>query len=357
TLSAHDITITGELNAPGSVQIVAAGDVRNQGAVIIGKTLAITANGLIDNQAGKLIWAGEDLFLLAGTQLLNGVNSQLLAQGDMSLSAGRKLQNNVGRIEAQKNLWIDTPLLENLSQSSGGVANKGVDKEDVWHTKADGLIERDYWNIKIEVPIYTSNLTVEQAVIKAGGDLLLNQDEAKGSGARVHNLGGLMAATGNVLVDGHLDNQGMAATKTLIDILKASPAEYYWSNSRALSPSGRKYYPQGLYGLLDDFFSPSGGSANWVDALKLVNKAGANQLLSAVLGADWKALSHAQLRTRWSDFKANGTKRTQNYYAATQAEISAGKAFLHEGGTFTNGDGSNWGAQRSITAQVGSETV
>ncbi|WP_271198561.1 hypothetical protein, partial [Pseudomonas turukhanskensis] len=32
-------------------------------------------------------------------------------------------------------------------------------------------------------------------------------------------------------------------------------------------------------------------------------------------------------------------------------------AFLHEGGTFTNGDGSNWGAQRSITAQVGSETV
>ncbi|MEN0108181.1 MAG: filamentous hemagglutinin N-terminal domain-containing protein, partial [Pseudomonas sp.] len=114
TLSAHDITVASELNSPGSLLINASGNVRNQGTLIAGKSLGITAKGLIDNQAGRLIWAGEELFLQAGSQLLNGRDGLLMAMGDMTLQAGQVLRNCTGRIEARR-IDID----ENEGQGSG----------------------------------------------------------------------------------------------------------------------------------------------------------------------------------------------------------------------------------------------
>ncbi len=351
---AHHITVTGELNNPGSVLIQASGDVRNQGAVIVGKTLGIEAAGLIENGPGKLIWAGENLFLKAGTQLLNGLDSQLLAQGDISLSAGEKVQNNVGRIEAQNNLWIDTPLLENLSQASGAVVRSGEVNEDVWYSEKDGLIERDYWNTQITLPLYSSTVTVKQGVIRAGADMGLNQSSGKNTGATVRNSGGLMAAGGNLLMDGTLENLGLAVSKRLAVRLREAHTVTQRTNSSILVEAGDSV-SLSLYDMLGNLFRPDGWSSEWLDSLRLVVTPEASQLLSAVLGADWKALSQDQLRPRWAAFKTSD--KTQNYYAATQAEMSAGQTFVHTGGTFTNGDGATWHAQRPISVKVGSESV
>ncbi|MEN0107407.1 MAG: filamentous hemagglutinin N-terminal domain-containing protein, partial [Pseudomonas sp.] len=355
TLSAHDITVTSELNSPSSVQINASGNVRNQGALIVGKSLGITAKGLIENQAGKLIWAGEDMYLNAGTQLLNGRDAVLLAVGDINLSAGQKVQNNVGRIEAQGDIAIDTPLLENLSETSGGLRSNGQVKENTWYAQSDGLIEKDYWNTKITLPLYASTLTVKPGVIKAGGDLLLNQDSGQ-TGGIVRNIGGLMAASDNVLIHGDLENRGVSVSKNLLDLLEETQVYAQWSTSSIWTNDGEPIYDS-LYGFLEHALVANRLESEWVSSLKLVKTPEVNQLLSAVLGADWKNLSQEELFPRWAAFKQ--ANKTQDYYADKPAEISAGGALLHSGGRFDNGTGKGGtvAEQRRVDVQVGDEHI
>jgi filamentous hemagglutinin len=358
TLNTDYLENNGSINNPGEIRINALFNVKNNGEIITGKSLSVLAGGSIDNMEGKLIWAAEDVVLDSRTALTNWRNGLIMAMGNVTLVSDTVIRNNVGRIEAGKTLRADAPLFENLSEATGGPVKVSEAKEDTWYTEASGL-EVDYWNTKITLPVYTSDLTVKQGVVKAGGDILFNQGEAKNTKATVRNVGGLIAAAGNLTVNGNLENKGVSTSKNLTQLLIEAQTTTQYMTSSFIHHDGVPVN-QALYALMEGLFGSTylGYGYEWVNSFKEIKTPDAMKLISAVLGADWKALSQDDLKTRWAAHKAS-PRKTMLFYADTQAEISAGKAFTvdKDSGAFSNGDGAKWAENKAIDVKVGDETV
>lgn len=356
TLNAHDVRVDGVLNNPGNLRIKASNNLDNHGKIVSGKSLEIVAGGAIDNREGTLIWAAKDLLLQAGGAITNWRDGLIMAMQDMVLKAGTAIRNQAGRLEAGRDLKADAPLLESRSESSGSNSKSGEAKENTWYSEDYRVFETEYWHILLTMPVYSSDISVtKRAVIKAGGDLLLNQGQAKGTQATVRNIAGLMAAKKDVRINGNLENLGVSSSLSLSDLLKATYAYARWTNSGPYPNDDP--YEGNLYELLDQHFLASGGwGEKWLYSLREVKEPAVNQVLSAVFGAEWKSLDRDAMVARWTAFKASSSK-TLDFYADTQAEISAGQGFSQDGGKLTNGLGANWAQNRLVDVQIGEQKV
>jgi filamentous hemagglutinin len=408
TLNTHDLTVHGSLSNPGAIRVRATGDVLNNGEILTGKWLDVLAAGSIDNLGKKLIWAAEDMWLKAGDSITNASGALIRATNGLTLLATKAVINQAGRIDAGKDVAIDTALLENRSDISGDITADGTVHTDNWYAEDWGLNDSEYFHTEFWIPRYSgANLLVRQGVIQAGADLLINQNAANSTQASVRNLGGQVLAAKNIRVDGNLENLGVAKSVSLVDMLKNTSAFAQWEVSESSRKDGPSLHTN-MFDLFDknllatDYvpeyvvvghgtggeelkevvldpseitgnyikdlvtrakraagFAPGQvikGTEKWMFSLRKTATAEGNALMSAVFGADWKNLNHATMRERWIAFKA-APESTLEVYADKQAELSAGQRFVHTGGSLLNGTGANWGQNRVVDVQIGDEKL
>jgi filamentous hemagglutinin len=283
----HNLTVDGSLRNPGAIEVDATGSVLNNGEIISGRWLDLIAEGAIDNQANKLIWSAEEMLLDAGTTITNWQNGLIRAAGDLTMIADKAVINEAGRIDAGGDVAIDTALLENRSEIQGELKTDGLVHTNNWYTEAWMAWDTEYFNTQFWTQRFSpEDLLVKQGVISAGGDLLLNQDSAKGKKASVRNLGGLMAAAGDIKIDGNLENLGSKKGVSLIDYLKDSSAYARWSVSESTYSDG-PILNANLYDLFDK-------NLLYTDAHVLLNE----------LQADRQARLD-ELNRAWNDEKAS----------------------------------------------------
>ncbi len=368
TLNTQDLQVNGSLSNPGSVQINAAGNVRNDGDILSGGSLSIDAKGSIDNLAKRLIWAKNAIVLEAGTAINNLRDGMIRTSENLTLAANTVI-NDVGRIEGGGDIKIDAALLENRSEVTGDITlkevngDKGIVKTDNWYTEDYGLFETAYFQTTFWTPRYSADeLVVKQGIIKAGGNLFINQGSGKVGIPLIRNLGGQILAGKNMSIFGDLENFGAAKHVSLIDMLKKADAFAQWTVSSAIvgnDPALRT----NLFDLFDQNLLAADKSAvsiqgydKWMYSLRKTSTPEGNALLSAIFGADWKNLKHATMRERWVAFKSV-PDQTMDFYGDKQAEMSAGGTLLHTGGSLKNGIGVEWEENRTIDVQIGDEKL
>ncbi len=257
TLEAASIAVReGGVQNPGNVVMKAtAGDIDNYEQIATPGVLTMTATGDINNHSGSLVWAGGDASLSAQT-IHNQTDAWIISQdGDVTLKAAIKLRNEMGRIEAGRDLNADAPLIENLSQLSGDLRVSDSEHERVTVSKSLGYWSGGRWvktqigDFEVRKPV--STLKVKQGVMRAGGDMNLNQAEQKGHKAHVHNEGTMLAGK-QLRVDGSVENRSMSKQLSVMDYLKMNTGNYRsWVMEVALPTGGHEGRFASLYDMLD----------------------------------------------------------------------------------------------------------
>ncbi|GLK90754.1 hypothetical protein GCM10017655_38180 [Pseudomonas turukhanskensis] len=250
-INTHNLWVAGSLRNPGAIEVKATASVLSNGEIVTGKWLDILAKGSIENLANRLMWSAEKMRLNAGTTIINKHNGLIRATTDLTLIADKAVINEVGMIDAGANVAIDTALLENRSELQGGLKPDGQAHTVNRYTEAWGAWDTEYFKTEFWTKRFSAeDLKVKQGVISAGGNLLLNQDGAKGSKASVRNLGGLMAAAGDIKIDGNLENLGSKIGLSLIEYLKDSSAFAQWTTSESSYRDGPALHTN-MYDLFD----------------------------------------------------------------------------------------------------------
>ncbi|MFU2068140.1 hemagglutinin repeat-containing protein [Bordetella hinzii] len=371
-LEASAIAVRGDgVQNPGNVVMKAtAGNIDNYNQIAALGKLDMTASGDITNHAGALIWARDNVSM-SGRNLLNQSGAWVLAQnGDITIKASTKVRNEVGRIEAGGNLAIDAPRIENVSRLSGEIRVSDSTRERVTSSKSLGFWSGGRWvktqmsDFEVRKPI--STLSVKQGVMRAGGDVDLNQHEQKGRSASVYNEGTILA--GKMLrVDGRVENRSLSKKLNILDFLKMNRGSYgTWVQEVAL-PTGAHTGSYGsLFDMLDAILGNSGsvslGGAYWyvptenlAPVLAAANMSQAPQLekiLAAALGADWRGLGASARHQRWKDFKAGRRGATLDFYPMAQTVMAGVAGVQHTGGGMVMGGN----ATQSASAAAGDAT-
>lgn len=365
TLNAHHVRLNSELNNPGHIHINASGNVANDAAIIAGKGLQIKAQGDIDNLSNRLIWSAQNMVLEAGGSITNWHDALLMGMQEVFLKASH-ITNLLANVSAGSDLWLDALTVTNQGGATGGLVRKGSEFTHVnhrWHHS---------WRwtqvlIDFNLPVFGSNITANQAIMESGGNININQRSGKDKRGTVRNNDSLMAATADLNVDGDFYNTSTVATLALVDYLKTpSPIVVTGKDKLAIQTLQTRY--NSLWDLLNEVLSQTDdwhkifvaygyNDRNTLDGLKTNGHPLFNQVMSAALGPDWKAMSRDVLVGRWNAFKRNNGANApaMTFYGDKPAEISTGGKFNLTGGRFHNGGLQK--AQQTVTVVVGDQTV
>ena len=393
-----DATVTTRLENLGTIDLHADGDITNNGAILSGWAVALAGDN-IKNSRNSLIWGMQDVSLEAlGGTIENERNGNILSQGSMSLAA-KQIYNRAGTIRSEGTMAIDADRLENLSDYNESDVTFGPgSKEEAYREVGRGIASTYEFRLAMTLPTFISNIELDKvADISAGGNLYINQRDVKieraaGEAAPtplVHNLGGTIAAAGNLLVKGDLVNESKSQSVDLMDYLN-NPLEQSIRLSNWWSPTLNfptlaaffdtifqtyKYNPLTMeqYDFLryaENWGSSAEPTSTWarhfnngdpIAMLKQMDGATFNTVMSKIFGPTWKATSNADLRARWREVSGNqyAELKTQKFYflPAEKASISAGGNFVHTGGEFTNGIGGVQQQNKAIQVKVGDQTV
>ncbi|MDI2146117.1 hemagglutinin repeat-containing protein [Pseudomonas sp. ITA] len=361
TLNAHDVTTNTELNNPGSIHVNATGNVHNNKGIVTGKSLVVKATGAIENAVDQLVFAAQDITMEAGSSISNLKDALIMAMGNMSLTA-TEVKNDQGRITSGESMSIDADKITNQGAVSGGPVI-------AQYSPAAGSYEWDHDSrtttvaVAMALPVYKSDLTVNQAVIESGGDLKINQGSKKGKHAQVTNADSLMTASGNIKVDGDLFNTSTEASKSIYELLR-QPADIMVGAGDSLAlahPTSRGY--SSLWDLLSDVYQSENqyhtiwGLYKYDDnqvslALQTVNNPVFNQIMSAAFGADWRAQTRTEMSNRINNIRSSAAI---SYSSNKPSEIAAGGTFEQRGGEFHNGGVKK--EQELVKVKVDSKTV
>ncbi|WP_171057388.1 hypothetical protein, partial [Pseudomonas fluorescens] len=361
TLNAHDVTTSAELNNPGSIHVNASGDVHNNQGIVTGKSLVVKAAGAIENAAQQLVFAVQDLTLEAGSKISNLQGARIMGLGNVSLTAS-EVTNDLGRITSGASMSIDADTITNRGVATGTAVVAGyspvVGGYDWPHDGRSTSI-----GIAMMLPYYKSEISVTQAVIESSGDLNINQGAKHGRGAHITNADSLLTAAGNIKIDGNLANTSTEASKSIYQLLTET-GKITLAAKDSLAPANPT---KQSYGSLWDLLSSAYGNSNnahtifaaykYYDedvskTLQNTHDSVFSQLMSATLGADWRAQSRDELSKRFRNLQSSVAL---SFSGDKQAEISAGGAFTQTGGAFTNGGRQK--EQQTVAVKVGTETI
>ena len=353
TLNVRNLTVDEETNAPGDLLINASGRVDNYQALTSNGDLQIKAQSVLQNHAGALLWAGKDL-LVQAQAINNEAKGDIDAEGNAKLTADSLTNAAAAKITVKGDLAIDAHTLLNDATLDGEVKRDPSEAGNGSHEDYHDA-RHEYYGLKINnISVLTSGLTVTQGVIQAGGNILLNQGTQNGKNAMVTNNNGRIVAGKNLLVDGAVQNIALHKDMSLLDYLADSgkvtlDLGVYTNIGSQLANPIHKPYPNLLAFLntmLNDaenqyhhdfnisFYSWS--NENVIKALaKISSSSMLTQVLSQVLGADWKGQNYSTLHTRWVAFKNTNTGLL--FYPNLAAEIAAGSNVQITGRGFVNG--------------------
>lgn len=384
TYEARSLRVRDAIQNPGNIVLKATqGDIDNDNQIVTPQNLTLTAQGDIINEAGALMWAGQNISL-SGRNINNERDAWIMTQdGDITLQGSNRVRNRVGRIDAGNNLVIDAPRTENLSELSGEVGGFSPDKpenvvtqKNLGHWRVGRWVRTKIDDFSVRRPM--STLSVKQGLMLASGDIHLNQHEQKGQGSQIYNEGIVLA--GKVLkADGSTDNRSLSKPLNVIDFFKQNVGGHYVTSvvdSLALANVDERAFPS-LYDLLDFVFS----DPNWwvtlfvaygyhpADVATVLMSADMthapefNKMLNHVMGSDWRALDATQRHVRWTEAKA-GKRAAMDFYPDAQTvmagrkgvEITGGKIMLGGNATQSASEAQLTAAQRGH-ANIGKADV
>ncbi|MFC3814978.1 hemagglutinin repeat-containing protein [Lysobacter sp. GCM10012299] len=363
TVIANGIVVNGGMLNPGGITINSAGDVKNNDRIIAGKALFVDAKGSIYNDPGKLIWAGDRIEMNAGAGIFNRQDAKLMAwKGGIDLTAER-IENNLGRISAGSDLDMDAAIITNQGSATISMSNASEvhsDENYLWHHSGR---HTQIW-LDFDLPVFDGDVEVTHAVMESGRDIRINQRGRRGESPKVTNSDGLIMAAGTIAIDGDLDNIATTQETSLQDYLRdpKTAVSIRAKDSLSVKVSERSYGSLGEFldvvlGSNDDWNKIYGAygytDGNTIAGMKTVQGSQYNKVMSAVLGPDWRDKGRAELATRWSNFRSNGS--SNSFKVSAYTEIAAGGSFSHTGGSFHNGG--ELKEREALSIEVGSEKV
>ncbi|WP_415867587.1 hypothetical protein, partial [Burkholderia ubonensis] len=378
-----DITVKDGLQSAGDVLLQSGGSIDNRSHVVAGGRLGAVGQHIV-NEANGLLWAGQQVDLIGVQSIRNERNAQIIAagrgdgtDGDINLQS-LSITNDLGTIQAARDLNVDALKLSNAAQLTGSVASRGQERSQGDTSIGEGYTlfgpsRYDNYRLSIGIDTLDSDLDVNQGVLQAGRDINLNQrTDAQGRplyGAASATNHGQVLAGGDLNVTGDLNNVGLMQTESLADYLKqpAAISLTVTDSAASLNPANRSF--GSLYELLDFTF---GSGEQWYDiwglykyhtsglAQALANLSAQPQLaqvLNQVLGADWKAQvqdHYGTLVTRWNTLKAANLKGADLTFTPAHAALIQASGDIHQAdGRVINGTGAEQHAQTPVTATIG----
>ncbi|MDR6504232.1 adhesin HecA-like repeat protein, partial [Burkholderia ambifaria] len=313
--AAGDITIENGLQSAGDVLLQSGGSIDNRSHVVAGGRLGAVGQHIV-NEANGLLWAGKQVDLIGVQSIRNARNAQIIAagsgdgtDGDIHLQS-LSVTNQLGAVQAARDLNIDAVKLTNAAQLTGGVASRGQETSQGDTSLGAGYTlfgpsRYDNYRLSIGIDTLDSDLDVNQGVLQAGRDVNLNQGKDRQGrtlyGAASATNHGQVLAGGDLNVTGDLNNVGLTQIVSLADYLKrpAAISLTVTDSAASLNPASRQF--GSLYELLDFTFGAGDqsyqiwGLYNYSTpglAQSLANLSAQPQLaqvLNQVLGSDWKA--------------------------------------------------------------------
>ncbi|WP_198388953.1 hemagglutinin repeat-containing protein, partial [Burkholderia ubonensis] len=381
--AAGDITIKDGLQSAGDVLLQSGGSIDNRSHLVAGGRLGAVGQHIV-NEANGLLWAGQQVDLIGVQSIRNERNAQIIAagrgdgtDGDINLQS-LSITNDLGTIQAARDLNVDALKLTNAAQLTGSVASRGQERSQGDTSIGEGYTlfgpsRYDNYRLSIGIDTLDSDLDVNQGVLQAGRDINLNQGtDAQGRtlyGAGSATNHGRVLAGGDLNVTGDLNNVGLTQTVSLADYLKrpAAISLTVTDSAASLNPTSRQF--GSLYELLDFTF---GSGEQWYDiwglykyhtsglAQALANLSAQPQLaqvLNQVLGADWKAQvqdHYGTLVTRWNTLKAANLKGADFTFTPAHAALLQASGDIRQAdGRVINGTGAEQHAQTPVTATIG----
>ncbi|OJB42110.1 two-partner secretion domain-containing protein, partial [Burkholderia ubonensis] len=379
--AAGDITVKDGLQSAGDVLLQSGGSIDNRSHVVAGGRLGAVGQHIV-NEANGLLWAGKQVDLIGVQSIRNARNAQIIAagsgdgrDGDVNLQS-LSVTNELGTVQAARDLNIDALKLTNAAQLTGSVASRGQETSQGDTSIGEGYTlfgpsRYDNYRLSIGIDALDSDLDVNQGVLQAGRDVNLNQG-AQGRplyGAASATNHGRVLAGGDLNVTGDLNNVGLMQTVSLADYLKrpAAISLTVTDSAASLNPAHRSF--GSLYELLDFTF---GSGEQWYEiwglykyhtpglAQSLANLSAQPQLaqvLNQVLGSDWKAQvqdHYGTLVARWNALKAAHLAGADLTFAPAHAALIQASGDIHQAdGRVINGTGAEQHAQTPVTATIG----
>ncbi|WP_143137210.1 two-partner secretion domain-containing protein, partial [Burkholderia ubonensis] len=382
-----DITVKNGLQSAGDVLLQSGGSIDNLSNVVAGGRLNAVAQHIV-NEANGLMWAGKEVNLIGVQSLRNERNAQIIAagsgdgtDGDVNLQS-LSVTNNLGTVQAARDLNVDAVKLTNAAELTGSVASRGQETSQGDTSLGAGYTlfgpsRYDNYRLSIGVDTLESDLDVNQGRLQAGRHINLNQGkDAQGRalyGAASATNNGQVLAGGDINVTGDLNNVGLMQTVSLADYLKrpTTISLTVTDSAASLNPASRQF--ASLYELLDFTFGsgdqsyPIWGAYNYTTpglAQALANLSAQPQLaqvLSQVLGSDWKAQvqdHYDTLVTRWNTLKAANLKGADFTFTPAHAALLQASGDIHQvNGQVINGTGAEKHEQTPVTATIGKYDV
>jgi filamentous hemagglutinin len=391
TLDVHsggDITVQDKIENYGSISLKADGNVYNNGAMISLAGIYLKGDNIY-NYADSLIWGMQEVSLDATSgSIYNKRNGNILSQGNMFLKATESIINEAGTIRSENDMALDAKRIENRSAYTGGDVIAGPYVEEYGYNKEwRSITSTTEFKLWIDLPTFTSDIALEKtAEISAGGNMFINQSkDFNNPNPSLLNEGGIIASGKNMYIRGDVTNQPKYTSINFYDyVTQPLPGDAvwlwtYWNDAVAIP---------NLYGLLDWFYgkafvcdvSPTTcetrGNMTYIKgddiegkrdagqpqkALKDMDGAQINLVMSTLFGPTWKAMTQGEMEARWADLKKddNAKLKQMNQYFLPQEKgaISAGGSIVHEGGSFSNGIGGVQQENKSITVKIGDQEV
>ncbi|WP_232455717.1 hemagglutinin repeat-containing protein [Burkholderia ubonensis] len=382
TLNVHNLNVNIDTMNPGSIVVNAGGAVQNNQSLQSGNNLTVSAGGDVVNAAasagattGALLWAAQDVAVTAGGTLDNQNGAQIQAQRDVRLTASTVTNHEQGQVTAERDLWVDAGVLNNLASQAGyngpgytvsstlsapsasatnyvpgGGVNGGP---NTWQRQVtvtiSNLVGPDDINSTLSLP--------NQGQLQGNRNVNLNQDTRKDTKAVVNNAGRIQAGSGDLVMNGVVNNVAPTKQMGLMDLLSQPATISFWGMQETIGGSWAlldKNAYRKSFGSVKDMlnYALDGGTSNYfgvyyidhsqlMDAVKQAakNNRSLTGLLNAALGADWAAQDNGTLQGRWANAVAQGSNLPGKELLPGQyALLSAGGQVQQNGGTLANGE-------------------
>lgn len=328
-----------KIQTPGNITIQTDGDIINKGMIVSNKDVELSGNS-IKNENGTTIWAGQNLVLKAIKEIYNSLLAVIEGKGDVKLTA-KSIVNDGGSIRSGKNMIIKTDSLINRSTIIDKPLISGY-KEFETVTKWNDVLNYHLDYVKVNVPnIENTAVVKDKASINSGGDLSIEGYSNETS--NVLNEAGIISSVKDMNIKGDVVNKTP---------YKETSIEWFLDNITVTLHWETKLYGTGAHGnsgitfkgtlreaLYGNYFN---GKNSYYESLKLHKDPTLVQVLSSVLGADWRAYTKPVSQDKWD------TKGTFKHYASNaNAQILSGGKLKHTLGVFNN-DGGESGENKNV---------
>lgn len=338
---------TGKVQGIGNISISTGGDIVNNGMIVSNENIDLSGKN-ITNESGNTIWAGKDIVIEAAKSIHNKISSTIESVENMEL-ASQTLINEGGTIQAGKDLDIKTDSLINKSNVSGELKYEMTEFKTLHIWQEGGFNHWDY--VTVIVPNISNEMYIkDKASITSGKNLSI--DSLNSDKANVVNESGTISAGKDIMIKGNLTNKTAYKEVDINWLLENIIVDLRWE-TRTLGldlylNSGHTFKGSLKDALYNNKFS---GKDGYYEALVKQENTVLQKLLSTVLGADWKAHGSPVPQEKW-----NTSGGIKFYGANANAQIIAGRNFIHSNGALNN-DGGKTESNKNIKINIGDFTV